>query len=73
MKEDPQRFLTLEAMWLEVDSAGWLDVCNPRGDTMEDVDFVRKWARAQELVDNLIRPQRPSNSVPPFHRFLHQA
>ncbi len=67
---DPQRFSTLEAMWLEVDAAGWLDVCNPRGDTTEDVDFARKWARAQELITNL-RPQGPSNAATPFHRFLH--
>jgi hypothetical protein len=70
MEKDPQRFFTLEATWLEVDAAGWLDVCNPRGDTTEDVDFVRKWARAQELINNL-RPQGPSNAAPPFHRFLH--
>ena len=69
-EKDPQRFLMLEAMWLEVDAAGCLDVCYPRDDTMEDVDFVRKWARAQELINNL-RPQGPSNAAPPFHRFLH--
>ena len=70
MEKDPQRFFTLEATWLEVDAAGWLDVCDPRGDTMEDVDFVHKWTRAQELIANL-RPQEPSNDTPPFHRFLH--
>ena len=71
--KDPLRFFTLEHSWLEVEAAGWLDVCDPRGDTTEDVDFVRKWARAQELITNL-RPQGPLNAtVPPFHRFLHQA
>ena len=70
MEKDPQRFSTLEDMWLEVDAAGWLDVCDPRGDTMKDEDFVHKWTRAQELIANL-RPQEPSNATPPFHRFLH--
>ena len=67
---DPSRFSTLEAMWLEVEYAAWLDVCNPLRDTLEDADFARTWADAQVLISNLASQRSSSNASPPFHRFV---
>jgi hypothetical protein len=70
--EDPGRFATLGEMWLEVDSAPWLEVCSPRAETLEDEDFARTWAGAQELVTKLSR-QGNSNNISTFHRYSPQA